>query len=329
MPAHVAPFGQTAAGQPVAAIRIGSADLAVTILSFGAALQDVRLAGMPQSLTLGGPEMAAYEGPMGYFGTIVGPVANRIAGAQAQIGGRLYRFAPNEGPTLLHGGATGTQTRVWSVDDATETSLRLSLTLEDGDDGFPGRRQITADYSVAGSTLTLRLSATTDAPTLMNLASHSYWNLNGSPTTVGHRLTVVADAYLPTDAANIPTGEQRPVSGAFDLRQPRLIDGTEGYDHNFCLSPAPRALTDVARLEGEHVSMTLATTEPGLQIYDGRGIGTGSFPGHGGAPYGAFAALALEPQRWPDAPNQPSFSPVTLNPGEAYAQETQWRFDRR
>ena len=329
MPATVAPFGQTAAGQPVAAIRIGSADLAVTILTFGAALQDVRLTGSPHSLTLGGPDMAAYEGPMGYFGTIVGPVANRIAGAQAWIGGRLYRFPSNEGTTLLHGGATGTQTRVWSIDDATATSVRLSLTLEDGDDGFPGRRHITADYSVAASTLTLRLSATTDAPTLMNLASHSYWTLNGSPATLGHRLTVAADAYLPTDAANIPTGEQRPVSGTFDLRQPRRIDGTEGYDHNFCLSPAPRALTDVVTVAGDRLSMTLATTEPGLQIYDGRGIGTGTFAGHGGAPYGAFAALALEPQRWPDAPNHPGFPPVTLDPGETYAQETQWRFDRR
>ena len=328
MPANVAPFGQTAAGQAVAAIRIGSAELAVTILSFGAALQDVRLTGVPHSLTLGGPDMAAYEGPMGYFGTIVGPVANRIAGAQARIGGQLYRFPANEGTTLLHGGATGTQARVWSVEDATETTVRLSLTLEEGDDGFPGRRQITADYSVAGSTLTLRLSATTDAPTLMNLASHSYWTLNGSPTTVGHRLTVAADAYLPTDAANIPTGEQRPVSGTFDLRRPRRIDGTEGWDHNFCLSPAPRPLTDVVRLEGDHVAMTLATTEPGLQVYDGRGIGTGSFAGHGGVPYGAFAALALEPQRWPDAPNQPGFPPVTLDPGETYLQVTEWRFAR-
>lgn len=328
MPANVTPFGQTAAGQPVTAIRIGSADLAVTILSFGAALQDVRLTGIAHSLTLGGPDMAAYDGPMGYFGTIVGPVANRIAGAQASIAGRLYRFAPNEGTTLLHGGATGTQTRVWSVDHATETGLRLSLTLDNGDDGFPGRRQITADYSVAGRTLTLRLSATTDAPTLMNLASHSYWNLTGRPTTTGHHLTVAAEAYLPTDAGDIPTGEQRAVSGAFDLRQPRLIDGTEGWDHNFCLCAAPRALTDVATLTGGPVAMTLATTEPGLQVYDGRGIGTAPFAGHGGAPYGAFAALALEPQRWPDAPNQPSFFPVTLDVGAAYAQETQWRFDR-
>jgi aldose 1-epimerase len=328
MPANVTPFGQTAAGQPVAAIRIASADLAVTILSFGAALQDLRLTGIPHALTLGGPDMAAYEGPMGYFGTIVGPVANRLAGAQARIGGQLYRFPANEGTTLLHGGATGTQTRVWSVEDATETRLRLTLTLENGDDGYPGRRQITADYSVAGSTLTLRLSATTDAPTLMNLASHSYWNLTGTPTTTGHTLTVAAETWLPTDAGGIPTGEQRAVAGAFDLRQPRLIDGTEGYDHNFCLAPTPRALTDVARLEGGPVAMTLATTEPGLQVYDGRGIGTGSFTGHGGAPYGAFAALALEPQRWPDAPNQPSFFPVTLDPEAAYAQETQWRFTR-
>ncbi len=328
MSASIAPFGQTAAGQPVAAIRIGTADMAVTILSFGAALQDVRLPGLAHSLTLGGPVMAAYEGPMGYFGTIVGPVANRIARAQARIGGRMYRFAANEGTTLLHGGATGTQTRVWTVDGATASTVRLSLTLEDDDGGFPGRRQITADYSVAGSALTLRLSATTDAPTLMNLASHGYWNLNGSPTTFGHTLTVAADAYLPTDADNLPTGERRPVSGTFDLRRPRRIDGSEGFDHNFCLAPAHRSLTGVARLAGDRVAMTLATTEPGLQVYDGRALNTGSFPGHSGRPCGPFAGLALEAQRWPDAPHHPGFPPVTLDPGETYRQVTEWRFSR-
>ena len=328
MPAGTSPFGQTADGQTVQAVQIGTADLAVTVLTFGAALQDVRLPSVPQSLTLGGPDMAAYLGPMGYFGTLVGPVANRIAGARATIAGHDYRFPPNEGTTLLHGGASGTQTRVWRLEEATATTARLTLTLPDGDGGFPGRRQIIADYAVSGAALTLTLSATTDAPTLMNLANHSYWNLSGTPTTAGHTLTAVAETWLPTDAGGIPTGEQRAVAGAFDLRKGRVIDGTEGYDHTFCLCPAPRALTDVATLTGGQVRLTLATTEPGLQVYDGRALNTGPFPGHSGRPYGPFAGLALEAQRWPDAPNQPGFPPVTLDPGETYRQVTQWRFGR-
>jgi aldose 1-epimerase len=328
MTANTRPFGQTADGQTVQAIMIGTADLTVTLLTFGAAVQDVRLRGVARSLTLGGPDMAAYLGPMRYFGTLVGPVANRIAGARATIAGRGYHFPPNEGTTLLHGGASGTQTRVWGLDDATATSARLSLTLPDGQGGFPGRRQIIAEFAVRDATLTLTLSAITDAPTLMNLANHSYWNLNDTPTTAGHILTVAAETWLPTTADGIPTGEQRAVAGAFDLRKGRVIDGTEGWDHNFCLCPAPRALTDVASLTGGQVSLTLATTEPGLQVYDGRALNTGPFPGHSGHPYGPFAGLALEAQRWPDAPNQPEFPPVTLDPGETYRQVTQWRFDR-
>jgi aldose 1-epimerase len=326
MPASTKPFGQTADGQTVQAVQIGTADLTVTLLTIGAALQDVRLPGVAHSLTLGGPDMAAYLGPMGYLGTVVGPVANRIAGSRATIAGREYHFPPNEGTNLLHGGATGTQTRVWRLEDASETTARLSLTLPDGQGGFPGRRLITAEYSVSGAALTLTLSATTDAPTLMNLANHSYWNLNGTPTTAGHTLTVVAETWLPTGADGIPTGEQRAVAGAFDLRQPRLIDGTEGWDHNFCHCPAPRARTDVATLTDDHLRLTLATTEPGLQVYDGRALNTGPFPGHSGHPYGPFAGLALEAQRWPDAPHQPGFPPVTLDPGETYRQVTQWRF---
>jgi aldose 1-epimerase len=162
----------------------------------------------------------------------------------------------------------------------------------------------------------------------MNLANHSYWNLNGTPTTAGHILTVAAETWLPTGADGIPSGEQRAVAGAFDLRRGRVIDGTEGWDHNFCLYPAPRALTDVASLTGGQVRLTLATTEPGLQVYDGRALNTWAFPGHSGHPYGPFAGLALEAQRWPDAPNHPGFPPVTLDPGETYRQVTQWRFDR-
>lgn len=328
MTADIRPFGQTRDGRPVQAITLASPDLTATILTWGAALQDLRLAGLGHGLTLGGPDMAAYEGPMGYFGTIVGPVANRIAGARATIAGRDHRFAANDGANLLHGGADGTHAQLWHLDGATEVEARLSLLLPDGAGGFPGTRRITADYRLSGAALTLTLTATTDAPTLMNLAHHGYWNLDGAPTTRGQRLTIAADHYLPVDAGLIPTGEERPVEGAFDLRAGRTLDGSEGFDHNFCLARAPRPLTEVAHLAGRQATLHLATTEPGLQIYDGRRLDTAPYPGHGGKPYGAFAGLAMEPQRWPDAPHHPGFPPITLAPGETYRQDTRWRFTR-
>jgi aldose 1-epimerase len=326
MTAIIRSFGRTRDGRGVKAIRLSSPQLAVTVLTWGAALQDVRLAGIERSLTLGGDRTQAYEGPMGYFGTLVGPVANRVGGARAVIAGQECRFPANEGTTLLHGGARGVQARHWAPVRAEATHLRLRLVLEAGDGGFPGRREITADYRIEAADLTLTLAAVTDAPTLMNLANHSYWNLDGAATIAGHRLRVAADSYLPA-IGGLPTGEVRPVQGGFDLRSGRVLDLTEGHDHNFCLAPAPRPLTEVAVLTGTSgVTLRLATTEPGLQVYDGRNLASAPFSGHGGTAYTAHAGLALEPQRWPDAPNNPGFPDIVLNPGETYRQQTRWSF---
>lgn len=327
MAADVRDFGHGRDGRGVRAIRLSSAELSATVLTWGGALQDLRLAGIDRSLTLGGTRMEAYEGPMGYFGTLVGPVANRIGGARALIDGRECRFPANEGPNLLHGGATGIQARHWALDGADADSVRLRLVAEDGDDGFPGRREITAVYRVEGAALTLELTGTTDAPTLMNLAHHGYWNLDGTPTIAGHRLRVPADHYLPTDAALLPTGEIRPVSGTHDLRAGRVLDLGEGFDTNFCIAAAAGPLAEVAELVGRSgVAMRIDSTEPGLQVYDGRFLNTAPFAGHTGRPYGAHEGLALEPQLWPDAPNHPAFPPIGLAPGETYRQVTRWSF---
>ena len=164
MSAYVRSFGHGRDGRDVKAFRLSSPQLAVTVLTWGAALQDVRLAGIERSLTLGGERTLAYQGPMGYFGTLVGPVANRIGGARAIIAGQEYRFQANEGTTLLHSGPQGVQARHWAVDGAEATSLRLRLVLEPGECGFPGRRDITADYRIEGAELTLTLTATTAGP---------------------------------------------------------------------------------------------------------------------------------------------------------------------
>ncbi|MDE3026999.1 MAG: galactose mutarotase [Paracoccaceae bacterium] len=331
MTVDIRPFGKTTDGREVQRVCLRAGELTVVVLTWGAVLNDVRLAGAPHSLTLGTDVMAGYEARMVHFGSIVGPVANRIGGASAVIGGKRYDFEVNEavGKTL-HGGINGTQRRIWAIAEASRSSVTLTLDLADGDGGFPGNRQLTARFDLsAPAALTLTLEARSDAETIVNLANHSYWNLDGSMTYAGHRFRVAADSYTPCDAQNLPTGEAAPVAGTFDLRNGRILNGTEVYDTNFCLATTPRPLSFAAELTGKSgVRMVLETTEPGLQVYDGRGINTAPYPGHAGVPYAPHAGLALEAQRWPDATNHANFPSIVLSPGEQYQQVTRFTFDR-
>lgn len=329
-----AQFGKLRDGRTVDAITLSAGDLSITILTYGAILNDVRLRGLPYGLTLGSPEITTYEhGPMNYFGATVGPVANRIAEAQAELDGEPLQFDANEGPTMLHGGEHGLHTELWSIASLTATSLTLTLTLPHGKGGFPGKRLLTARYTVtAPATLTLELTATTDAPTLMNLANHSYWNLDGTPTTDGHRLQVFADRYLPVDARMTPTEITAVAGTGFDLREGRVLSPSDAqrYDHNFCLSDTRGAMKPAAVLRGTSgIEMRMDTTEPGLQVFDAAPIGSGNFPGHRGVPEIGFCGVALEAQGWPDAPNRPEFPSVRLDPNETYRQETRWQFSKK
>ncbi len=330
MPARITSFGTRSDGHPVSAIHLDSGVLRATILTQGAILQDLRLAGTPWPLTLGCDRIEAYESMMGYYGAIVGPVANRIAGAEAEIGRTRHRFAANEGANLLHGGDTGTHAQSWTVIEGGTDSVRLGLTLPDGLGGFPGTRRITADYRLEGATLELCLSAQTDAPGLMNLAHHGYWNLDGSDTIEGHVLRVDADRYLAVDDQTLPLADPVPASGVFDLRAGRRLTLAEGFDHNFCLSDsalnAPRAVAELIGRKG--VRMTIETTEPGLQVYDGRGIDTAPYPGHQGQPYRPWAGIALEPQRWPDAARHARFPSIAITPDRPYRQISRFVFAR-
>ncbi len=324
-------FGALPDGRSVDAVTLSNGRLTVKILTLGAITHDLRLEGVPHALTLGSPELAAYLGPMAYFGAIVGPVANRIAGGTAMLDGQALEFQRNEnGRTTLHGGETGIHSDVWTIREADDTHLRLTLSLPDGRGGFPGNREIAAEFWVSDpACLELRLEAATDAPTLMNLAHHGYWNLDGAPTVAGHRLQVEADRWLPVDGDLIPTGEVRPVDGTpWDFRtEVAFRPHATGYDNNLCLSDARRALTPVLRLTGRTgTTLRLSTTEPGLQLYAAAGLDTAPHAGHGGSPYREHAGMALEPQVWPDAPNRPDFPSAGLRPGETYRQETHFDF---
>ncbi len=317
-------FGRMADGRAVQAIDLRGGALSVRLLTLGSALQDVRVQGVAHGLTLGLRSVADYQAPGGqWFGTLVGPVANRLAGAAAPLDCRVLALTPNEGPNLLHSGPGGLHGRLWQIKDHRDDRVTLALHLADGEDGFPGNRRITARWTVAApATLRLELQAETDAPTLFNAANHSYWNLDGTPNWAGHHLRIAATGWLPTGPDLLPTGEVAPMAGAMDFRSPRTpLPGDPPLDTNFCLAPARRDLTPVLWLTGRSgLRMELATTEPGMQVYDGRGAIR-----PGGGPY---EGLAIEPQGWPDAPNRAGFPSIRLDPGLPALQVTEWRFCR-
>lgn len=316
-------FGTTSNRREVQKITLACGDLTVCLLTWGAVLQSVRLAGVAHDLTLGSDRMADYEGDMRFHGVVIAPVANRIGGARAMIGGREYHFEANQAGHCLHSGSTAAQRQVWDLLEVTGTTATLGLSLPDGLGGFPGNRRVEARFSLTETALRLELHATTDAETLWNATSHGYWTLDGGAEWTGHSLQIAADHWLPTDADDRPTGEIAPVEGsAMDFRQFRTPSpGNPPLDHCFCLSQGQTPMRDVLTLQGRSgLRMTVATTEPGVQVYDGRAARR---PGHG-----AYEAIAIETQGWSDAPSYPAFPPITLQPSAPSVQITEWRFDR-
>ncbi len=317
------PFGITQSGKDVHKITLTEGDLTVNLLTWGAVIQDVRLRGIDRSLTLGSDRSADYEGDMRHHGSLIGPMVNRISTARVRLDGMMYELERNEkGYIHLHSASDGTHLQVWNVAKVTANSATLTLALADGVCGLPGNRQITATFTVtAPATLTMTVTGTTDTKTLMNFANHSYWNLDGTPTWDGHKLQITANRYLPGTADDFPTGEIANVAGTdMDFRSTRTIGrNNPRLDNNFCLSDQRVPLRNVLWLTGQSgVHMTMATTEAGIQIYDGR---QAQRPGRS-----TYEGLAIEAQSWPDAPNNPSFPQITVAPDEQYNQITQWRF---
>ena len=324
-------FGQTAGGRDVHAIDIQTDQLKATVLTYGAILNDLRLNGMDYSLTLGSPDIAAYEGPLASFGSLIGPVANRIRDAKAMIAGREYAFEANfQGKHTLHSGADGTHCQVWEVEDQSSTSVTLTLRLPDGLSGFPGNRWCRAIYRVEGASLSLEVTAETDAPTLLSFANHSYWALDPTPGFADHVLTIPAGRYLKSSADLMPTGELTHVAGsAYDARKGLTLAGDDSqfFDLNYCFCEGDRAMQEVARLRGKSgVELRMDTTAPGLQVYDCGTIDGTGFATHHGREYGHYAGVALEAQRWPGATSHPAFPRIEFGPGERYHQLTRWSF---
>ncbi|MCE5974238.1 galactose mutarotase [Sinirhodobacter sp. WL0062] len=328
MSADIRDFGKLANGRVIRVITLRAGELTARVLTLGATLQDLRLAGTPWPLVLGSDLPGAYAGRLSWCGAVVGPVANRIGGAQARIADQDYRFPPNDGENLLHSGDDGVSGLIWDIAEATGDAVTLQCDLAHGFGGFPGARVIRATYRIAPpATLEITLTAQSDRETLVNLAHHPYWNLDGTGTTSGHSLSVAADRILPT-ADGLPLAPV-PVEGTpYDLRRAQPLPDLPPLDHNYCLDASDN-LRPVARLTGERgVTLVLETDAPGLQVYDGRALDSAPYPGLTGQPYKAHAGIALEPQLWPDAPNHPDFPSIVLPAGQQWRQETRYTLSR-
>ena len=328
------PFGTLSDGRPAHRFDLsGGGPLTASVLDWGACLMDVRLDGTDHSLTLGTGDFAAYEGPLASAGGLVGPVVNRISGAEASLDGETFRFdVKDEGggpPRTLHSGSAGTHRKLWQVADHGPSHVTLTHDMPDGEGGFPGNRRATARYEVEGNALTLTVETVTDAPTWINFASHSYWNLDGSTSVEGHVLECPASLYLPASEEGLVTGEVESVEGTrFDFRDGRALKaGPPHLDHNLCLSDRRGPLAVIGTLTGRTgIRLELASTEPGLQVYDGWKLEDVGFADHQGHPLAPRRAVALEAQMWPDAPNREDFPSIRVDPGETCTQITRWTF---
>jgi len=331
-------------GSKVEAITLANTHgVSARILTYGATLQSLIAPdrqGKLADVMLGYDDLASYVDKPNYFGVTVGRYANRIARGRFSLDGKSYQLPINNAPNSLHGGTVGFDKVVWrvvSVANGPVAKVVLAYTSPDGDQGYPGKLDVTVTYSLdEKGALSIAYDASTDKPTIVNMTNHGIFNLGGegSPLGVlGHRLTMPARAYTPVDATLIPTGELRPVAGTvFDFRAGRrLADGVRdgrdpqivagrGYDHNFALDAGLTAAPKLAaRLEDPASGRVLEvlTTEPGVQVYTGNFL-DGTLVGKQGHVYRMGDGIALEPQKFPDAPNQPAFVSARVDPGKPY-----------
>ncbi len=326
--ATITPIGRID-GAEVHQATLAANGLRVGLLTWGARLAELWVpdpAGALADIVLGHDTPEDWQTHGTYLGATCGRYANRIAGGRFTLDGRTLQLDRNEGPNSLHGGTQGFDRKHWSIDSHSDSHVTFTTTSPAGEMGFPGTLHARTTYRIDGPALLIELEATTDAPTIVNLVNHAYFNLagQGAGDILGHQLQVEASHYLPVGEGLIPTGEVRSVAGtAFDFRQPRPIGarlpGPNAFDHNLCLSSPIGAdglrpcltATDPASCR----RMQLSTTEPGVQLYTGAHF---DGPGKRGVHYPRFAGFAVETQRFPDSPNNPQFPSARLDPGQTY-----------
>ncbi|MBO4558298.1 MAG: galactose mutarotase [Bacteroidales bacterium] len=345
-PSH---FKDTCGGLPVALYVLKNASgMEVCVTNFGGRIVSIAVpdrTGAMRDVVLGFDNIRDYfpENNDSNFGAVIGRYGNRINQGRITIDGETYQLPQNNYGHCLHGGPDGWHYRVFEVLEADKNHVKLALESPDGDAGFPGTVKATVTYTLtADNALDIAYEATTDAPTVINMTNHSYFNLSGDPdnhTILDDELTIYASGYTPVDDTFMTTGEIAPVEGTpFDFRQPKLIgDDIEaddqqlrnghGYDHNWVLDTGGDITKVAAELycPATGIDMKVYTVEPGLQVYVGNFL-NGSVRGKKGVAYQIRTAICMETQHYPDSPNKPQWPSVVLRPGDTYRSHTIYTF---
>jgi aldose 1-epimerase len=343
-------FGKTKNGKTAHLHTLkNSKGMIARISTLGATLVQLHVAdknGKFEDVILGWDDASGYQSEDNqYFGCTTGRVCNRIAKGKFSVDGKEYSVAINNEPNHLHGGVERSLDKViWKAKSFKPTSgaagLRFSYTSPDGEEGYPGKLSITVSYVITEqNALRISYTAKTDKATPVNLTNHAYFNLGGagSKTILDHSLKLYCDTYTPVDETLIPTGKIAPVKGTeldftkatrIGKRIKSLIDTpTLGYDHNFVINRkkdqryAPAA---TLRDPKSGRTLTVRTTEPGIQFYSGNFLKDQT--GKGGKTYAHQSACCLETQHYPDSVNHPNFPTTILQPGETYQSSTVYAF---
>ncbi len=344
-------FGTLANGQTVDQYTLTNAHgMVVKFITLGGCITAIEVPDRNNkigNIVLGFKDLSGYAVKNStYFGAIVGRYANRIAKGQFTLDGQTYHLPINNGVNSLHGGTTGFNLQLWKVSTKTVNdgvAAVLTYTSPDGQDGYPGTMKVTVTYTLEDSNaLRIDYEATTDKPTVINLTSHDYFNLNGngSGSALGQLVQINADSYTPTDATQIPTGEIAPVAGTpMDFRTLRPIDSeiydnfdqllmAHGYDHNWVLNkPQAGGLSFAAEAYAPKTGriMKVYTTEPGVQFYTGNYL-DGTTVGSDDKLYRQGEGYTFETQHYPDSPNEPKFPSTVLKPGQTFQSTTIFKF---
>lgn len=343
------PYGNTPDGTPVILYILHAGGAEARICTYGGIVESLKVPdrnGKLGDVVLGYDKLSDYTKESPFFGALIGRYGNRIAKGKFTLNGVAYTLATNNYPNALHGGVKGFDKRVWQANPhltADGPVLELRYVSKDGEEGYPGTLSVTATYTLTrDKALRLEYSATTDKDTVLNLTQHTYFNLAGKGDILNHVVEMPAERFTPVDSTLIPTGVLQPVAGTpFDFTKPTAIGARvnqdnqqlkfgKGYDHNWVFNKRIGDLTLLARVTEPTTGRILEvlSTEPGLQFYSGNFL-DGTLKGKGGWVYQFRNGFCMEPQHFPDSPNQPNFPSVVLKPGQTYKNTIIYRFSAK
>ena len=327
-------FGIMPDGDPVEEVTLRADPLFAKIITWGAVLRDLRidLGRELRPLVLGFEQLEHYLKHARNHGANVGRYGGRTRDGRLVVDGQEFTLSRNlDGRHHLHGGFLGLGRRNWRLVDATHQTATLEIVSPDSDEGYPGELVLRCRYSLTPMALMVELTATTDAPTPVNVLHHSYFNLDGQGQVAGHTLQIAADEYLEFDEAGLPTGRRLKLAGAYaDFTTGRRLIEDERFDVSFVISPEvqPRPVRAATLVSSsEDLKMIVRTTEPGLHFYNGYAAAA-PVPGLDGRPHLPSSGICLEATRYNDAMNMPGLGDVILRPGQTYRQKTQFAFER-